>query len=474
MWTRPLAPSAELRIGDADLAQQAVERVRVPGRQRDAACGRRRPRRPPAIALAARQPHRVGSLKALSWHLVTVGRMILRRHLPIWMTSGMFVPDGAFMILNLPSAPDQRGRDRRAGDRRVAPVARRAPGNRAERRVGHVEQHVVERLLAGRVEHLPADRRPGAGHSPSCRAGTAGWCTARGRSTDRRDPSRHAMPLSHVPQSMRAAAVVADDAAVLAALGLQLRRFVQFDATCRTRPPRRRRSCWGALQPWQSSVPPQPSPILPQYLPPPGIAQVSGMQFAGTQRPPLQILPAEHLPQSSPRPQPSPTLPQYCALPPEVQVIGGQLGPPMQTPGAVAPPLHVRRPDRRRTRASDPCSRCRSCCSSAHRRDAGVRRRARAARPPAPVVPPMPTMLPRRRRRSRPAVPTVIGGRRPRRSRTTGGPGAVALTPAEQPTASASASAADADQGETFLGTMEPLLCAREKLGSGRPTRWPP
>ena len=46
-----------------------------------------------------------GSLNALSWHFVTVGRMILRRHLPIWMTSGMFVPDGAFMILNFPSGP---------------------------------------------------------------------------------------------------------------------------------------------------------------------------------------------------------------------------------------------------------------------------------------------------------------------------------------------------------------------------------
>jgi len=49
---------------------------------------------------------RFASLKALSWHFVTVGRMILRRHLPIWMTSGMFVPDGAFMILNLPSGPE--------------------------------------------------------------------------------------------------------------------------------------------------------------------------------------------------------------------------------------------------------------------------------------------------------------------------------------------------------------------------------
>ena len=91
-------------------------------------------------------------------------------------------------------------------------------------------------------------------------------------------------------------------------------------------------------------MPPQPSPILPQYWPPPAIAQVSGVQLAGTQRPPLQIWPAAHVPQSSSRPQPSPTLPQYFAPPPDVQVIAGQLGPPMQTPGDVAPPLHVASP----------------------------------------------------------------------------------------------------------------------------------
>ena len=36
-----------------------------------------------------------GSLNALSRQAVTAGSVIWRRHLPIWMTSGMFVPDGA-------------------------------------------------------------------------------------------------------------------------------------------------------------------------------------------------------------------------------------------------------------------------------------------------------------------------------------------------------------------------------------------
>ena len=65
----------------------------------------------------------------------------------------------------------------------------------------------------------------------------------------------------------------------------------------------------GAAQP-QSIVLPQPSPIRPQYLPPPpGMSQPAGVQFAGTQTPSLlHVAPAGQAPQSSASPQPVPTL----------------------------------------------------------------------------------------------------------------------------------------------------------------------
>ena len=40
----------------------------------------------------------------LSWHIVTVGIVICLRHLPTWMTSGMFVPSGAFGMVKWPDA----------------------------------------------------------------------------------------------------------------------------------------------------------------------------------------------------------------------------------------------------------------------------------------------------------------------------------------------------------------------------------
>ena len=58
-------------------------------------------------------------------------------------------------------------------------------------------------------------------------------------------------------------------------------------------------------------MPPQPSPIVPQKRDAPAL-QVSGTQLDATHRPePLQVWPAAQPPQSSARPQPSPTLPQY-------------------------------------------------------------------------------------------------------------------------------------------------------------------
>src|SRR6185295_18303751 len=42
---------------------------------------------------------------ALSMHEVTVGNVILRRHLPICTTRGMPAPEGTLFSVNFPSAP---------------------------------------------------------------------------------------------------------------------------------------------------------------------------------------------------------------------------------------------------------------------------------------------------------------------------------------------------------------------------------
>src|SRR4051812_5413365 len=84
----------------------------------------------------------------------------------------------------------------------------------------------------------------------------------------------------------------------------------------------------------QSSAPPQPSPILPQYRPPPGMLQVSGAQFACTHTPDAaQLLVPSQAPHSSARPQPSPMVPQKRPTVVAVgQVSAGQLGPPTHSP----------------------------------------------------------------------------------------------------------------------------------------------
>src|SRR6185295_8948463 len=112
----------------------------------------------------------------------------------------------------------ERGRDRRPGDRRIAAIARRTRRNRAERRVVHVEQHVVQRHLAGGVEHLPADRRSGAGGALARLVQLALEARARtrtGRRTDVVGPAGHAVVAGAAVDA--AAAVVPDDAAVLPA-----------------------------------------------------------------------------------------------------------------------------------------------------------------------------------------------------------------------------------------------------------------
>src|SRR6186713_3166837 len=59
----------------------------------------------------------------------------------------------------------------------------------------------------------------------------------------------------------------------------------------------------------QSSVPPQPLPMRPQYCPPPIGLQVIGVQLVGAQTPwtpaPPQVDPAAQSPQVSVPPQPS-------------------------------------------------------------------------------------------------------------------------------------------------------------------------
>jgi hypothetical protein len=82
--------------------------------------------------------------------------------------------------------------------------------------------------------------------------------------------------------------------------------------------------------PTQSTAPPQPSPMTPQY----GVApflHVSGTQPGSTHTRLRQLSPVGHAPQSSPRPQPSPMMPQSSVPPMLHTVFGGQLGPPTQT-----------------------------------------------------------------------------------------------------------------------------------------------
>jgi hypothetical protein len=104
-----------------------------------------------------------------------------------------------------------------------------------------------------------------------------------------------------------------------------------------------------AAQSPHASVPPQPSPIVPQYCVVADL-QVSGTQPAFTHTPAVQTSPVPQAPQSSFMPQPSPIVPQYLAPPPDAQVIRWQLTPPThrperqtlspeQAPQSSAPPL---------------------------------------------------------------------------------------------------------------------------------------
>ena len=77
----------ELRVVDADPAQEAVERVGVAGGDRDLG--------QVAFALLLGSRKVCGLLNGLSWQAVTWESVTCRRHFPIWMTSGTLVPCGA-------------------------------------------------------------------------------------------------------------------------------------------------------------------------------------------------------------------------------------------------------------------------------------------------------------------------------------------------------------------------------------------
>ena len=77
----------------------------------------------------------------------------------------------------------------------------------------------------------------------------------------------------------------------------------------------------------QVSVPPQPSPMIPQNRPPPIASQVTGTQPVRTQTPPRHSSPVGHIPQSSGFPQPSPIVPQNRPAPIS-HLMGVQVGPP--------------------------------------------------------------------------------------------------------------------------------------------------
>ena len=78
----------------------------------------------------------------------------------------------------------------------------------------------------------------------------------------------------------------------------------------------------------QVSVPPQPSPMIPQNRPP-IVSQVIGTHPVRTQTPLRHSSPFGHIPQSSGFPQPSPIVPQNRPAPAS-HLMAVQVGPPTQ------------------------------------------------------------------------------------------------------------------------------------------------
>jgi hypothetical protein len=89
----------------------------------------------------------------------------------------------------------------------------------------------------------------------------------------------------------------------------------------------------GAVQAPQSNIPPQPSPMTPQKRETAAL-QVKGTQPAVTHSPvAVQDCVAAQAPQSMALPQPFPTLPQYLPVP-AWQESATQSGPPTQRPAS--------------------------------------------------------------------------------------------------------------------------------------------
>src|SRR5262245_53348021 len=117
----------------------------------------------------------------------------------------------------------------------------------------------------------------------------------------------------------------------------------------------------------QSRVPPQPSPTIPQYLPPGGV-QVTAWHIPPpvpqtlATPPPPQVSVPERPPQSIRRPQPSPIMPQY--LPPScwqatgMQLVGSGAHTLAVTAPHVCPPGHA---PQSRTRPQPSPTRPHSC-----------------------------------------------------------------------------------------------------------------
>ena len=203
------------------------------------------------------------------------GIVICRRQRPIWMTSGMSVPTGTLQDERA-VRPGRGGHQRRAGDL-AALVAGHSRRERLERATGHVDQRVVQGV--GRAVSGRSRRKDGAAD---------GGLGARGAGD---------LLLAEVVAGAGTAGAAAADVGATAPQGS---------------PPG---------QAPQSSASPQPSPTRPHSRPP-GWSQAIGRQ-AGSRGapqsprvpPPPQVRPAgQSSPQSRVPPQPSPTLPQY--LPP--------------------------------------------------------------------------------------------------------------------------------------------------------------
>ena len=85
-----------------------------------------------------------GSVSAVSAHSFTSGIATWRRHLPIWMTSGMSLPIGTFCSVNFPVA-SVSAVTTGAPVTAAALVARGALRERVGHGVRHVDDRVVER-----------------------------------------------------------------------------------------------------------------------------------------------------------------------------------------------------------------------------------------------------------------------------------------------------------------------------------------